>query len=160
MAKSEFKLKIYILLKENRTNERVLQWGPGAGPAHSGCLGQLGSSCGENLPLPSLSIVSSQKPHCHLWGPSSPRAGGVLGPGDLTHSRSLALTRTYHISGFTGGSDGKEFTFNTGEPGSIPGLGRSIGEGNRNPLQYSCLENSMDRGAWRAIVHSVTKNRT
>ena len=46
------------------------------------------------------------------------------------------------------------------EPGSIRGLGRSVGEGNRNPLQYSCLENSMDRGAWWAIVHSVAKSRT
>ena len=44
--------------------------------------------------------------------------------------------------------------------GLIPGLGRSPGEGNGNPLQYSCLENSMDRGAWRVTVHGVTKNRT
>ena len=43
---------------------------------------------------------------------------------------------------------------------SIPGLGRSPGEGNGNPLQYSCLENSMDRGAWQATVHGVTKNQT
>ena len=45
----------------------------------------------------------------------------------------------------------------TGDPGSIPGSGRSPGEGNGNPLQYSCLENPMDRGAWRAAVHGVTK---
>ena len=44
--------------------------------------------------------------------------------------------------------------------GSILGFGRSHGEGNGNPLQYSCLENSMDRGAWQAIIHEVTKNRT
>ena len=44
--------------------------------------------------------------------------------------------------------------------GLIPGLGRSPGEGNGNPLQYSCLENSMDRGAWRVTVHGITKNRT
>ena len=43
---------------------------------------------------------------------------------------------------------------------SIPGSGRSPGEGNGNPLQYSCLENPMDRGAWKAIVHRVTKSRT
>ena len=55
---------------------------------------------------------------------------------------------------------GKESTSNTGDVGSIPGLGRSPGEGNDNPLQYSCLENSMDRGAWRAIVHGVTKSQT
>ena len=50
---------------------------------------------------------------------------------------------------FPGGSDGKESTCNVGDPGSTPGLGRSLGEVNGNPLQYSCLENSMDKGAWR-----------
>ena len=49
---------------------------------------------------------------------------------------------------------------NAGDPGSIPELGRSPGEGNGNPLQYSCLENPMDRGAWWATVHRVTKSRT
>ena len=48
----------------------------------------------------------------------------------------------------------------TGDPGSIPGLRRSRGGENGNPLQYSCLENSMDRGAWWAIVHGVAKSRT
>ena len=54
-----------------------------------------------------------------------------------------------------GGSDGKESSCNVEDLGSIPGSGRSPGEGNGNPLQYSCLENSMDRGAWRAIVHGA-----
>ena len=49
---------------------------------------------------------------------------------------------------FPGGSDGKVSAHNAGDPGSIPGSGRFPGEGNGNPLQYSCLENSMDRGAW------------
>ena len=49
---------------------------------------------------------------------------------------------------------------NAGDPGSIPGLGRSPGEGNGNALQYSCLENPMDRGAWQATVHRVTKSWT
>ena len=62
--------------------------------------------------------------------------------------------------GFPGGSDHKESTCNAGDPGSIPGLGRSPGEGNGNPLQNSCLENSMDRGAWRATVHGVAKSWT
>ena len=62
--------------------------------------------------------------------------------------------------GFPGGSDSKESACNAGDPGSIPGSGRSPGEGNDNPLQYSCLENLMDRGAWQATVHGVTKNQT
>ena len=49
---------------------------------------------------------------------------------------------------------------NAGDPGSIPGSGRSPGEGNDNPLQYSCLENPMDRGSWRAIVPGVKKSQT
>ena len=55
---------------------------------------------------------------------------------------------------------GKESACNAGRSGLIPGLGRSPGEGNGNPLQYSCLENSMDRGAWQATIHGVTKSRT
>ena len=58
------------------------------------------------------------------------------------------------------GSHGKESVCNVGESGSIPGLGRSLGEGNGNPLQYSCLENPMDRGAWEATVHGAAKSRT
>ena len=58
------------------------------------------------------------------------------------------------------GLDGKGFACNTGDSGLIVGLGRSPGEGNGNPLQYSCLENSMDRGAWWATVHVVAKSRT
>ena len=59
---------------------------------------------------------------------------------------------------FLGGSEGKESSCNAGDQGSIPGSGRSPGEGNGNPLQYSCLENSMDKGAWQAIVRGVTKS--
>ena len=62
--------------------------------------------------------------------------------------------------GFPGGSDSKESACNAGDLGSVPGLGRSPGEGNGYPLQYSCLENPMDRGAWRATVHGVTKSQT
>ena len=57
--------------------------------------------------------------------------------------------------GFPGGSDGKASACNAGDLCSIPGLGRSPGEGNGNPLQHSCLENPMDRGAWQATVHGV-----
>ena len=62
--------------------------------------------------------------------------------------------------GFPAGSDGKESACNAENPGSIPGLGRSLGEGDDNPLQYSCLENPMDRGAWQAAVHGVANSQT
>ena len=61
---------------------------------------------------------------------------------------------------FPGGSDGKGSAYNAGDPGSIPGSGRSPGEGNGNPLQYSSLENPMDGGAWLATVHGVAKSQT
>ena len=64
------------------------------------------------------------------------------------------------VLGFPGGSDGKESACNAGDAGSIPGWGRSPGEGRGYPLQYACLEKSMDRGAWRATVHGITKSRT
>ena len=62
--------------------------------------------------------------------------------------------------GFPGSSDGKEFASNAGDPGSNPQSERSPGEGNGNPLQYSCLEKSMDRGAWHVAVGGVTKSQT
>ena len=62
--------------------------------------------------------------------------------------------------GFPGGSQVKASDCNTGDLGSIPGLGRTPGEGNGNPLQYSCLENPMDGGAWWATVHRVAKSQT
>ena len=61
---------------------------------------------------------------------------------------------------FPGGSVVKNLPATAEDIGLIPGLGRSPGEGNDNPLQYSCLENPMDRGAWRATVHRVTKSQT
>jgi len=62
--------------------------------------------------------------------------------------------------GFTGGSHDTESACNAGDPGLIPGLGRSPGEGNGYPLQYFCLKNSMDRGAWGATVHEIAKRQT
>ena len=62
--------------------------------------------------------------------------------------------------GFPGGSDGKESACNAGDPGSIPGSGRSPGEGNGNPLQYSCLKNSMDIGACQATAHGASESDT
>ena len=64
------------------------------------------------------------------------------------------------LLGLPGGSNSKEYTCNAGDLGSIPGLGTSSGEGNGNPLPYSCLENSMDRGAWWATVYGVVKSWT
>ena len=58
------------------------------------------------------------------------------------------------------GSDGEESAYNAGDLGLIPRLGRSPGEGNGNPVLYSCLENSMDRGAWQTTFHGVTKSQT
>ena len=57
-------------------------------------------------------------------------------------------------------SDGKESACNAGDPGFIPGLGRSLGEGYGNPLHYSCLESSMDRGAWWTTIRGVQKSQT
>ena len=70
-------------------------------------------------------------------------------------------TRKWHkFASFPGGSDGKASAYNAGDPGSIPVSGRSPGEGNGNPVEYSCLENPMDRGAWQATVHGVAKSWT
>ena len=64
------------------------------------------------------------------------------------------------VRGFPDGSDGKESACNVGDLGSIPGSGQSPGEGNGNPLQYSCLESSMDRGTWWATIHGIAKSWT
>ena len=89
---------------------------------------------------------------------------------DISEQLSLSLDSTAtdiiymppprNVRGFPGGSDGKESVCNVRDLGSIPGLGRSPGGGHGNRLQYSCLENSMDRGAWWATVHGVTKSQT
>ena len=65
-----------------------------------------------------------------------------------------------HLLDFPGGSDSKKSTCNVGDLGSNPSLGRFPGEGTGYPLQYSCLEDSMDRGAWWATVHGVTQSQT
>ena len=76
-------------------------------------------------------------------------------------SQKLRTERTSEMEhGFSAGSDGKEYACNAGDLVLIPGSGRSPGEGNNYPVQYSCLENSMDRGAWQAAVHGVAKSHT
>ena len=93
----------------------------------------------------------------------------VFWPGEFHGQRSLAratahrVTRSrtqltdFHLIGFLCSSVGKESACSAEDPGLIPGLRRSPGEGNGNPLQYSCLENLMDRGAWQGTVHGVTR---
>ena len=75
-------------------------------------------------------------------------------------SSGVDFYKIYCLLYFPGGSDGKESACKAEDLGLIPEFGRSPGEGNGNPLQYSCLETSMDRGARQAIVHGVTKSRT
>ena len=65
-----------------------------------------------------------------------------------------------HTLNFPGGSDSRDSVCNAGDPGSIPGSGRSPGGGNGNPLHYSCFRNPMNRGAWRATVLGVAKSQT
>ena len=72
----------------------------------------------------------------------------------------LVWSDIIQILGFPSGTDGKESACNGGDLGSISGWGRSAREGIGYPLQYSCLENSMDRGAWQATVHGVAQNWT
>ena len=87
--------------------------------------------------------------------------GSIPGQGTRSHMLQLRVSAaTVRSQGFPGGSDGEESAYNTGDPGSIPQWGGSLGEGNGYPLQYSYSEKPMDRGAWWAIVDGVTKSRT
>ena len=79
-------------------------------------------------------------------------------PKSILHN--IALLMQVQPASFPHGSDGKESASSARDPGLSPRSGRSPGEGNDNPLQYSCLENSMDRGAWRVIVHGIAKSQT
>ena len=75
-------------------------------------------------------------------------------------SISFISTSLQNFKDFPSGSDGKASVYSVGDPGSIPGLGRSSGERNGNPFQDYCLGNPMDRGAWQATVHGVAKSQT
>ena len=74
---------------------------------------------------------------------------------DIAGTTVLVFFFFFNYWGFPGGSEGKASTCDAGDPGLIRGSGRSPGEGTGNPLQYSCLENPMDRGAWWAAVHRL-----
>ena len=102
-----------------------------------------------------------------MWETSVQSLGGEdhMDKGMATHSRILAPSQKKDrlkeiLCGFPCSSDGKASACNAGDLGLIPVLGRSSGEGNGNPLQYSCLENPMDQGTWWATVHGVTKSQT
>ena len=78
----------------------------------------------------------------------------------MTTESKKHLIVSYYFLGFLGGSDSKQSAYNVGDLGSIPGLERSPGGGYSNPLQYSCLENPLNRGPWWIPVHGVSKSRT
>ena len=99
--------------------------------------------------LPTFAFQSPIMKQTSLFGVSSRRS-----------RRSSLNHLTSPSSAFPGGSDDKVSACNAGDLGLIPGLGRSLGEGNSNLLQYPCLENSMDGGAWWASVHGVAKSGT
>ena len=84
----------------------------------------------------------------------------MLSVGKEVKELELVYSGGYIAKEFAGGSEDKASACHAGDQGLIPGLGRSPGEGNGNPLQYSCLENPMDRGAWPATVQRVAKSRT
>ena len=98
---------------------------------------------------------------------SSLGKGEKIWPSRINFAKEFLILILHRISdlerlsnGFPGGSEVKASACNAGDLGLIPGLGRSPGEGNGNPLQYSCLENPKNGGAWWATVHGVTKSRT
>ena len=106
-----------------------------------------------------LSIEFSKQEYCS--GLSFPSPGDLPNSGikpRFLHCRQILYCLSHQ--GSLSGSVGKESSCNAGDPGSVPGWGKSPGEGNGNPLQYSCLENPMDRGASWAIDHGVAKNPT
>ena len=81
-----------------------------------------------------------------------------MNQGDLDHSPPVNLCTNKRFRGFSGGSDSKKFAHSDGDLGLSPGLARSPGGGHGNPLQYSCLENSTDRGAWQTAIQGVAKS--
>ena len=99
-----------------------------------------------NCSLPGSSVQGIFQARILEWVASS-YSRKSFRPRDQTHLSCISRGSLY-ILGFARGLDGKESACNAGDLGLIPGLGRSPGEGNGNPLQYSCLENPLDRGAW------------
>ena len=120
----------------------------------------------RNGPLKALIAWRSEREYCYSMGLALGITTYTLGitretyQSDKRYYTKTIPTQIFNhgtmcVTGFPCSSVGKESACNTGDPASIPGLGRSPGEGNGYPLQYSCLENAMDRGAWQATVHGV-----
>ena len=104
--------------------------------------------------------LTSRWPQAAGQGAHTEEASSITRPAPALQAETQpqALKRT-HYMGLPGGSGSEESACNAGDLDSIPGSGRSPGAGTGYPLQYSCLEYSMDRGAWRATVHGVTKSQ-
>ena len=115
----------------------------------------------ELLLLPSLSVsppgVWAPWGHALLFTAVYTQTGSICAMDECNVNLRTTAPRALYVMCFPGGSDSKEATCSAGDPGSIPGLGGSPGEGNGYPLQYSFLENSVDTGAWWTIVHGVAK---
>ena len=137
-----------------RNHSDMLAW-PLEAPAPPACTLAAPDSWGRRRPLPWLEtkpgISSSCCPSLCGWG-TPPWSEGRIQPCPSGIYFDIWCKR-----GFLGDSVVKILPANAGDLGSIPGLGRSPGEGTSNPLQYSCLGNPMDRGAWWAVVHGVTR---
>ena len=97
------------------------------------------------------------KRHLFLARKAMKNLDSILKSRDITLPTKVCIVKAIFFFGFPRSSVVKLSACNTGDPGSMPGSGRSLGEGNGNPLQYSCLENPMDRGTWQARVHGITR---
>ena len=104
--------------------------------------------------------VPLKKPSCLEKCPGSSSLGGAKSKLLVFVTIVCKLTSSDRVKGLPRWLSGKKSACYAGDMGSIPGSGRSPGEGNDNPLQYSCLENPLDRGAWQATVHGVAKSQT
>ena len=117
----------------------------------------LGLFLGSTSPILVHLLLIRQSNDLSQWKPTYELEGNPLQEDIANFSSPLP---TVVPMGFPGGSDGKESACNVGDPGSIPESGRSPGEGNDSLLQYSCMENSMDRAAWQATVYGMKKSWT